>query len=816
MSNIDLDSVENLHKRHPKNKYDAPDREDTIEEHIIDLGEPIQSHKLNKYIKKKRIPCVGCCLKLFLLIGSICLVVFFITLFEIRPYNPIGINNSLLKPTPFEIDLGDTDLTHVHHSNPLLGIHLKNPYVDKCTNPYGHWCTSHHKQSMFVKANELNKKVVQNMKDMLSSDNPSRYDPTVNTINFKSLFQSDLDKHSITTIDQLKTLDINEKPKGPFQHAKMFFKTCVQFKNKKESDKYKIISNHPTIEFLLNEVIEKQLKTINDLSKVMGILYSNGINVPINVDMRPLFHNIKNPKDQLTLSIEQSGVPLSFLMLNDEIDTNEKKEILEIIFRTIKMVLKPHIEVADNIDVIENDALSIQTMLYNNGIRYNMERDTVKAYKLSKLMTLNEFQKELHQININEFLQYADLPIHIKIKNYNVHTLEFFKQLDQNINTFTLEQWKNYLKVNTITTILKELKMLLNDWRKEDTDECYQMTYEYFPMTMCRVFQDHINHSEYHNQGDAQRIEGLVQQMIRTYTTLITNDPEMFSIKTKKVQDYVIKKMQSISVHAGKCTIMNGINKVAFTHPEWIEKMMHNERSMKVLRNSTMVDIILEFHKSQLFRLQRHADFDTYYQYLVRSETSLNAWFDSLFNQVVIPNGFIQYPFHSMNYKSWQIHALMMTIIGHELFHALEFWLDHCPYLTKEERQGIEKLNKCMIDLYQDTPDQSPKDWSDRKYGKRTVHENKADHMGVYIAYMDWKNETIHNGKSIDLTRQHYFAFYHQIWCTDNYNGHHRDDPHAGMPDRGKIPLIMLRKEYMEAFKCKTFSDMRQPCFKIK
>jgi predicted metalloendopeptidase len=118
---------------------------------------------------------------------------------------------------------------------------------------------------------------------------------------------------------------------------------------------------------------------------------------------------------------------------------------------------------------------------------------------------------------------------------------------------------------------------------------------------------------------------------------------------------------------------------------------------------------------------------------------AVNAYYAADSNTITILAGILQLPFFSIEFNRVSEYAILGSIIGHELSHALDahglFW-DHEGSLRPEgiiSREGMQAFanrTKCLIQDYQEAEGAACPN-----YGVQTLSENIADVTGIELAY---------------------------------------------------------------------------------
>jgi putative endopeptidase len=148
----------------------------------------------------------------------------------------------------------------------------------------------------------------------------------------------------------------------------------------------------------------------------------------------------------------------------------------------------------------------------------------------------------------------------------------------------------------------------------------------------------------------------------------------------------------------------------------------------------------------------------------------VNAFYNNLFNELIIPNAFLQEPFVNLDKNIAYNMAYIGTTIGHELTHAFD---DHgCKYngnglyknwWLKEDTIEYKKKQKMIIDQYEHV---AKKD-KVKVQGSLTLGENIADIGGFILAEETLEeilNESCIVGKDQDAYFKEFYYEYAKQW----------------------------------------------------
>lgn len=211
--------------------------------------------------------------------------------------------------------------------------------------------------------------------------------------------------------------------------------------------------------------------------------------------------------------------------------------------------------------------------------------------------------------------------------------------------------------------------------------------------------------------------------------------------------------------------------------------------------------------------------------------SSINAYYAPQTNVITVYTGILQHPFYFPKYNNASLYAIIGSVVGHEMVHALDpagrlfdkdgsfhvnSWWDmdsnheynrHVSVIVHEYGNYTAALDaECSHNTGQDPPH-----LVDEQYGALTITEDMADIVGTRLAYEAYFLDQP-DGRASDIgVKQHFFYAYAQIWCTKSDIEH---ECHRIYNDVHPIPRIRvdaaLRHSvyFAQAFSCTSATPM--------
>ncbi len=191
---------------------------------------------------------------------------------------------------------------------------------------------------------------------------------------------------------------------------------------------------------------------------------------------------------------------------------------------------------------------------------------------------------------------------------------------------------------------------------------------------------------------------------------------------------------------------------------------------------------------------------------------TVNAYYNSLENNINFPAGILQPPFFDKNGDEAENLGGIGAVIGHELTHGFDdqgakfdgkgnlrnWWTD-------QDRREFEQRTGCVADEYSQFVAVDDLHIN----GRLTLGENTADNGGLRLSFMALEDRL--NGKDQPLVdgftpQQRFFLAYGQIWCQNASPEYLRlrtlTDPHS--PGRWRVNgVVSNMPEFQQAFHCR-------------
>lgn len=192
--------------------------------------------------------------------------------------------------------------------------------------------------------------------------------------------------------------------------------------------------------------------------------------------------------------------------------------------------------------------------------------------------------------------------------------------------------------------------------------------------------------------------------------------------------------------------------------------------------------------------------------------SDVNAYYSGPTNSITILAGILQAPFFSTTYSNVSKHAILGSVIGHELAHALDYhglyWdrvgsLKLQTILPEEAFRAFVLRSKCVVKEFSLDADDCPGATID--YGNVTMNEDMADLTGIRLSYRSFFSKTAEGRAASIGDKQHFWMIFGQAWCSvyspEVECAKLGGDPHAWAEYRVDRTLRNI-PEFPEAYPC--------------
>jgi Predicted metalloendopeptidase len=441
--------------------------------------------------------------------------------------------------------------------------------------------------------------------------------------------------------------------------------------------------------------------------------------------------------------------------------------------------------------------MTIETALAKGSQDRVTRRDPAATYHR---MSVKDLQALDPSFSWPRYLEGVGTPA---VRSLNVVAPDFFKQMETQIGSTPLEDWKVYLRWHYVTAAapllpaafvnqnfaffgktLTGAKELKPRWKR-----CVQFTDGDLGEALGRKYVELTFGAE----GKERTLK-----MVHALEKALEKDLEQISWMTPATKKRALEKLHAIT------------NKIGYPE-QWRDYSALKIEKGDALGNSLRANTF-EFNR-QLAKIGKPVDKKEWFM----SPPTVNAYYDPQLNNINFPAGILQPPFYDNKMDDAVNFGGIGAVIGHELTHGFDDQgrqfdakgnLD--DWWTEADAKEFERRADCVSKEYGEFTAVG-----DLKLnGKLTLGENVADNGGLRIAYMALL-DTLTGKKQQKLEgftpEQRLFLGFGQIWCTNATDESLRlraqTDPHS--PGRYRVNgTVSNMPEFQKAFACKAGQPM--------
>jgi putative endopeptidase len=576
--------------------------------------------------------------------------------------------------------------------------------------------------------------------------------------------------------------------------------------NQKIGDFYAACIDEPAIEKRGVEAIQPQLgaiarlKTVHDIASLVAQLQLDS-----NRSMLFGGGSDQDPdnSEQVIASLDQGGLglPDRDYYTKDDAKSKETRE------RYVQHVQKIFELLGDNPETAKNNAqtlMRMETALAKASLTRVEQRD---PYKLKNKMDLPALENLTPNFDWQTYYTQLQYP---KITVLNVTAPAFFKQLNAELASEPLENWKTYLRYHLADSsspylsanfvqenfdfyrkYLRGAKEMQPRWKR-----CVQYTDRNLGEALGQAYVRKVFSPELKQStlDMVQRIELAMEKRIRNL--------DWMSPETKQ---QALAKLHGIR------------NKIGYPD-KW-----RDYSSVTIVRNDFLADVhnAVEFeHRRDIAKIGKavdHGEWDI-------SPPTVDAYYNPQMNDINFPAGVLQPPLYDAKMDDAPNYGNTGGTIGHELTHGFDDEGSQFDakgnlknWWTKTDREKFDERTKCVRDQYAQyvVVDEV------HINSALTLGEDVADLGGEILAYIAWKDANKDkNLQPIDglSPEQRFFIGYAQWDCAnerpEDLRMRAQVDPHS--PATYRINGVVVNMpEFAQAFGCKAGQPMVKPTEKV-
>ena len=424
-------------------------------------------------------------------------------------------------------------------------------------------------------------------------------------------------------------------------------------------------------------------------------------------------------------------------------------------------------------------------------------RDPEKNYNLMPLAELKTLTPDWSWEN---YLHAVGAP---SVGQVNVRQPEFFKEMNQELASVSLPDWKIYLRWHVIHASAPGLSNKFVEENFDFYDRKLSGTKEILPRWKRCAQSTDLNLGEalgqlYVDKYFPPAAKARAKQMVNNLISALRDDIPTLAWMSPETKKEALAKLEAFNVKIGYTDKWRDYSKLTIDRGSY----------------ATNVRRSMEFeYARQLDKIGKPVDRTEWGM----TPPTVNAYYNSSMNEIVFPAGILQPPFYDPNADDAVNYGGIGAVIGHEISHGFddqgskfdgkgnlhEWW-------TPDDRKSFTERGDCVVNQFNGYEVEPGL----HQNGKLVLGESIGDLGGLAIAYAAYEKSIEGNRpKDIDgfTPEQRFFLGWAQVWGANQRAEAARlqtnTDPHPLARFRGNGPLSNM-EAFAKAFGCKKGDSM--------
>jgi putative endopeptidase len=449
-------------------------------------------------------------------------------------------------------------------------------------------------------------------------------------------------------------------------------------------------------------------------------------------------------------------------------------------------------DASEKADSEAGTVMSIETALAKASRTRVELRDPEKNYNP---MTRPQMQALTPDWSWENYLQGVGAPA---FERANMHQPEFFKEVNQELNTVPLADWKLYLRWHLLHANAPALseKFVMENF--EFYGKKLAGTKEILPRwKRCAQSADQnlgeVLGALYVEKYFPPEAKARAKAMVSNLTAALRSDIPTLSWMGAETKKEALAKLEAFNVKIGYPDKWRDYSKLSIQRESYAENVRRSR----------------EFEQArQLAEIGKPLDRTEWGM----TPPTVNAYYSGTRNEIVFPAGILQPPFYDPNVDEAVNYGGIGAVIGHEISHGFddqgskfdgkgnlrEWW-------TPDDRKNFTERGDCVVNQFNGYEVEPGL----HENGKLVLGESIGDLGGLTIAYAAYE-KSIEGKRPKDIEgftpEQRFFLGWAQVWGTNQRAEYARlltnTDPHPLPQFRGNGPLSNMA-EFAKAFGCK-------------
>ncbi|HLW51219.1 MAG TPA: M13 family metallopeptidase [Candidatus Angelobacter sp.] len=534
------------------------------------------------------------------------------------------------------------------------------------------------------------------------------------------------------------------------------------------------------------------VKSKSDLTPLIAYLHARGIDALFSFGSGADFKNAKEVIGQA----DQGGLSLpdrDYYLKDDAKSVELRKQYVEHVTNMFKLMGEAPEKAASDATAV----MSIETALAKGAMDRVERRDPEKIYHK---LTEEQWQALAPTLSWTRYLTDMDSP---KLASLNVAVPDFFKALDAELKTVSLDDLKTYFRWHFVHSQAPYLP-------KPFVDE----NFAFYGKTLTGAKELRPRWKRCVSAADGDLGEAVGKAYVEKHFPPEAKERTLKMVKA--LEDALGRDIQGLDWMSETTKKQALIKLAAIENKIGYPGKWRDYSALKIVRGDALGNSLraneFEVHR-QLNKIGKPLDKQEWQM----TPPTVNAYYDPLENDINFPAGILQPPFY--DYKADQAANFggIGAVIGHELTHGFDdqgaqfdpqgnlkdWW-------TPEDEKAFKERTQCIVDEYDSFV--AVDDVHVR--GKLTLGENTADNGGLRIALMALlANMSSKAAEKLDdySPEQRVFIGWGQIWCQNMTDQMSRllalNNEHS--PGKFRVNgVVSNMPEFQKAWGCKAGQPM--------
>ena len=534
----------------------------------------------------------------------------------------------------------------------------------------------------------------------------------------------------------------------------------------------------------------------SDIVKQVAYMHQHGTPALFAFYSQPDMHD----SNATIAYLDQGGLTLpdrDYYIKSDAKSVETRQKYLEHVQKMLQLA-------GDKPDVAASEAktvLTIETGLAQASMDRTERRDPKKR---DHKMTVAEIVAAAPNFDLATYFAGNGSP---KFSSLNVGNPDFFKQVNSQLDSISLADWKTYLRWKTING---RAQVLTKAFVEEDFQfngkylsgqqemeprwkRCVKATDQNLGMALGQLYVDKTFGAE----GKERTLK-----MVKAIENAMQQDIAQLNWMSDTTKKQAYEKLNAIVNNIGYPDQWRDYSSVTIVATDYAGNV-ERASAFEVKRQYNKID-----------KPTDRRDWNM-------TPPTVNAYYRPPMNDINFPAGILQPPFYSVSMDDAVNYGGIGVVIGHELTHGFDDQGrkydasgNFRDWWTPEDGKQFEDRADCTATEYSSFVAVKDTQGEVKLNGKLTLGENTADNGGLKLAYMAL-GEMLKNSpvKPIDgyTPQQRFFLSYGQIWCQNVTDQEARKrvltDPHS--PGEWRVNgAVQNSAAFQQAFGCKQGQPM--------